>query len=297
MGIIDTARFIMRHPLNRERKTAALIHWLRWQLGSRLLFGWPVAVPFANGASLLAKPGMTGATGNIYCGLHEFEDMAFVLHFLRPNDLFADIGANIGSYTILACTTGARCISFEPVPATYEKFLDNLNLNRSSEQVDARNEAVGQNAGWIEMITDQDTTNQALKSGEKYAGETERVPVTALDKVLQGKIPKLIKIDVECFETEVLAGANQTLMHPQLQAVIMELNGSGVRYGYDENALHLSMLEAGFRSCQYKPMERKIVDLHGNRPETGNTLYIRDLETARNTVKTASRQRVVGIDL
>lgn len=45
---------------------------------------------------------MTGATGNIYVGLHEFEDMAFLLHVLRRTDLFVDVGANIGSYTILA---------------------------------------------------------------------------------------------------------------------------------------------------------------------------------------------------
>jgi hypothetical protein len=44
-------------------------------------------------------------SGNIYAGLHEFGDMAFVLHFLRAGDLFADVGANIGSYTVLASMT------------------------------------------------------------------------------------------------------------------------------------------------------------------------------------------------
>jgi hypothetical protein len=37
------------------------------------------------------------ATGNLYVGLHEFEEMAFLLHFLRRGDLFADVGANVGS--------------------------------------------------------------------------------------------------------------------------------------------------------------------------------------------------------
>jgi hypothetical protein len=43
---------------------------------------------------------MTGATGNVYYGLHEFQDMAFVTHYLREGYLFADIGANIGSYSV-----------------------------------------------------------------------------------------------------------------------------------------------------------------------------------------------------
>ena len=39
------------------------------------------------GSKLIVRNGMTGATGNIYCGLHEFADMGFVLHLLRPGDL------------------------------------------------------------------------------------------------------------------------------------------------------------------------------------------------------------------
>ena len=63
---------------------------------------------------------MTGATGNIYTGLHEFEDMMFLLHLLRPGDIFVDAGANIGSYTVLAsAVVGAKSISFEPVPPLF----------------------------------------------------------------------------------------------------------------------------------------------------------------------------------
>ena len=55
-----------------------------------------------------------GATGNLYVGLHEFEEMAFLLHFLRRGDLFADVDANVGSYTILAAVAvGTEAIAFE----------------------------------------------------------------------------------------------------------------------------------------------------------------------------------------
>ena len=57
---------------------------------------------------------MTGATGNIYAGLHEFVDMAFCLHLLRSGDLFVDVGANIGSYTVLASkVAGANSVTLE----------------------------------------------------------------------------------------------------------------------------------------------------------------------------------------
>ena len=101
MGLISIARFIIDHPLSQGRILANLGRFACWQIGARLARG-PVATRFVNSAQLLASPGMTGATGNVYVGLHEFTDMSFVLHFLRPNDLFVDVGANIGSYTILA---------------------------------------------------------------------------------------------------------------------------------------------------------------------------------------------------
>ena len=46
--------------------------------------------------------------------------MALVLHVLRPDDVFVDIGANVGSYTILGGgAAGADCISIEPIPSTF----------------------------------------------------------------------------------------------------------------------------------------------------------------------------------
>jgi len=296
MGFMNTFHFIANHPLTREHKIKALTRWLRWQIGSRVL-GLPVAMPFINNPRLLAKPGMTGATGNIYCGLHEFEDMGFVLHFLRPGDVFVDIGANIGSYTILASATGASTISFEPVPSTFEALLDNIHLNRLEACADARNQAVGRADGEIEMIADQDTTNQALRAGDHYEGKTIRVPVVTLDGVLQNKIPKLIKIDVEGYETEVLAGAMATLANPSLRAVVMELNGSGARYGFDEKKLHLQMQGIGFRSCRYEPATRRIVDLKGQQSTTGNTLYLRNSEAIEAEVRQSPIYRVIGTEL
>ena len=157
MGLLNTFRFIAQHPVTRDHKFSAYGRWLRWQVGSRIL-GWPVAVPFVNDTRLLVRPGLTGATGNVYCGLHEYEDMAFVLHLLRPGDLFVDIGANIGSYTLLASAAGANILCFEPVRSTFESLLDNIHLNRLETRVEARNQAVGRAGGEIEMIVDQDTT-------------------------------------------------------------------------------------------------------------------------------------------
>jgi len=275
MGLLNTYRCITCHPLATRNKIGAFMRWMRWQIGSRIL-GWPVIVPFVDNSFLLVKPGMTGATGNIYCGLHEFEDMAFVLHALQKGDLFVDIGANIGAYTVLASVTGATVICFEPVKETYESLLDNLYVNRLDGKIDARMQALGRATGMLTMMADRDTRNQIVTEEEQYSGEVVQVSVSTLDSALAGQVPKLIKIDVEGFETDVVKGGEKTFSDPRLQAVIMELNGSGSKYGYDEDKLHNRMISFGFGSYIYEPFTRKLIDTGGHYTGTGNTLYIRD---------------------
>ena len=133
----DTARLIWSHPLSSRNRAEALKRWLRWQVGSRILPGSAI-VPFAGSAVLVVQPGLAGATGNIYLGLHEFEDMSFVLHCLREGDRFADIGANVGTYTVLASAVrGAETLAIEPVPETFAHLLDNLRVNGIESRVRA----------------------------------------------------------------------------------------------------------------------------------------------------------------
>lgn len=296
MSLFQTFKIIFNHPLTRTQRLAAYIRWLRWQLGSRINLGASV-VEFVGGARLLAQPGMTGATGNIYCGLHECHDMGFVLHFLREEDFFLDVGANIGSYTVLASgAVGAETLCFEPVPKTFRHLLDNIHLNRLTDRVKAHNVAVGSEAGEIEMMADQDTVNRVI-TGETYAGETVKVPVVVLDEILAGRVPKLIKIDVEGFETQVLLGAMRTLVNPRLEAVLMELNGSGNAYGFDEQALHYSMIDLGFKQCAYNALTRELRIGTDKNWYTGNNLYVRNPKLAQDLLRSAKRYPVIGMQL
>ena len=254
-------------------------------------------MPFVDWTRLLVQPGMTGATQNIYCGLHEFEDMAFVLHALRPGDLFADIGSNVGSYTILAAgAAGSNCVSFEPLPATFVHLLDNIRLNNLESKVTAKNIGVGASLGSLTFTSGLDTVNHVLAEGEVVANTIE-VPVAPLDAALSGSALTLMKIDVEGFETEVLNGATDTMQGSSLLAVVMELNGSGLRYGYDEEKIHQRMLSWGFAPARYDPLQRTITVLHSRSSSTGNTLYVRNLECLRDRVRTAPPHTVLGASL
>ena len=213
MGFISTVRFIIDHPLSRGRKLSNLSRFARCQIGSRLSRR-PLAVQFANSAQMFASRGMTGATGNIYVGLHEFVDMSFVLHFLRPNDLFVDIGANIGSYTILAsAAVGANCISFEPDPEAWQWLCENIKLNHVVSLVEAHQQAVGSEIGVLNLSRDEGPTNHIIPKTEVTSQnrQSRSVEATRLDQALGSRHPIMLKIDVEGFETKVISGACRVL--------------------------------------------------------------------------------------
>ena len=67
MRLYRLLSFVWNHPLNAGGKVAAVLRVIRWQLAARLLPG-PIALQYVEHTQLFATLGMTGATGNWYCG-------------------------------------------------------------------------------------------------------------------------------------------------------------------------------------------------------------------------------------
>jgi FkbM family methyltransferase len=293
MSIFNTLGFITSHPLNHQQKLTALVRFAKWQVSSRLAPG-AIVFDWVNGSRFLVRRGETGLTGNIYSGLHEFADMSYLLHVSRPEDLFVDVGANVGSYTILACSAvGARGYAFEPIPSTHSRLVENLRLNCLEQKVRHPNVGIGETSGELLFTADGDTVNHALAEGETCA-DTVSVEVTTLDTVLKDESPSLIKIDVEGFEKPVLLGAQSILSNTSLHSVIMELNGSGERYGFDESTILEMMLDHGFRTYSYQPFQRTLLDLSGKNLDSGNTLFIRNKEYVEDRIRSAGKITVNG---
>jgi FkbM family methyltransferase len=291
LGLSSTLKFVASHPLGRRHRLRSFWRVARWQLVSRLL-PHPMLFPFVNGTRIAVERGLSGATGNIYVGLHEFEDMAFVLHVLRPTDLFCDIGANVGVYTVLASgVVGTRTISFEPVPGTNTWLKLNAAINQIADRVELHEVALGAEVGSTQFTLDLGPANRvAVRGGESVT--TMSVPISTLDRELAGRVPAVIKIDVEGFETAVMDGARETLASNDLKCIIMELNGSGRAFGYDEAALKAKLMGLGFAEYSYRPFERRLVAKEMSTAE--NVLLIRDTAWAAKRVAEAPAFSVLG---
>jgi len=201
-----------------------------------------------------------------------------------------DVGANIGSYTVLAGGgVKARVTAVEPIPATYAHLQRNVALNGLTDLVRCCQLGLSDKAGALRFSSGLDTVNHVLAEGEDLPGVD--VLVTRLDDLVGQDVPVLMKIDVEGHELAVLHGGAATLGDPRLLAVIMETNGSGVRYGVSDDQLIAVMRGHGFVPFGYDPFGRRLVDV---RASSGNTVFVRDKAAVEARVKAAPRFRLVN---
>lgn len=286
MSLFKIINNILNHPININNKLKAILCFAKWQLGSRIL-NCPVSVPFVNESRLLVQTGMTGATGNIYNGLHEFEDMAFLLHFLRPKDLFLDIGSNVGSYTVLAsAVVGSQSISIEPIPDTYQILLQNIRLNGIDPLCKCYNIGISSKIGKLPFTTNLDSMNHVVNN-KTLTANTCMVTVTTLDKLLiSHSFPILIKIDVEGHHAEIIKGATKTLSNPNVIALIIEYESMNMIYKQN-SYVHSVITNYKFMPYKYLPFEKILIPLKTYNT-TRNTIYIKDISFAKQRIESSS---------
>jgi FkbM family methyltransferase len=155
-------------------------------------------------------------------GQHYYSHRAAALdklygQFVAPGDLVFDIGAHVGGRVTAFRRLGATVVAVEPQPA----LVLTLNLLYGRDpSVAIVPSAVGRAPGSVRMLinvnnpTVSSASNDFVRAACGAAGwegqvwdKSLRVPMTTLDALIAAHgVPAFIKIDVEGFEQEVLAG-------------------------------------------------------------------------------------------
>ncbi|MBU3604149.1 FkbM family methyltransferase [Polynucleobacter sp. AP-Kaivos-20-H2] len=273
----QTAQFIWSHPLNQGQRSAALRKFIWWQIRSRLS-RQPAIIGWVDDARFIVRRGETGLTGNLYAGFMEWKDMLFLLHYLRPQVTFVDVGANIGAYTILASkVVGCNSLAFEPIFSTVEKLRKQVAVNSIENLVRVINCGVGSKNEKLCFTNNHDTRNKVSLSKDVFVTE---VPVISLDSQEYPTQSLFLKIDVEGYEYEVLKGAAKLLSSGRVIAILVELNGGGGDYGRSNEEIHDYITSHHFIPISYDPLRRVIQTLSSFNPNNENTIYVRDVESA-----------------
>ena len=141
--------------------------------------------------------------------------------YLRRGDIFIDVGANAGSYTIWAAELGAEVIALEPVKDTYDLLVENLKLNGyEAKTIQA---AVGASSGVVRFTSGQDDQNHIDSSGDI------EVEMVTIDLIIGAAEIAGMKIDVEGFEIDVLRGCVRSLREQRIGLMELEWNSTSER--------------------------------------------------------------------
>ena len=159
-------------------------------------------------------------------GMFDYNNMHFIKMLLKNGGIFFDIGANIGSYSLVASEQKeARIFAFEPHPSTFRLLKENLVLN-GRNNVLAQNTAVGSTEGKI-LFTDEFGSPLNHRVDNKETPEKKLIEVDCLriDTFcrLMNVLPQFVKIDVEGFEYDVLTGFGDCL--EAVDVIFIEING------------------------------------------------------------------------
>lgn len=287
MNTLSLVRHVLSHPLNRRQKWRALCRLGKWQFSSRISFG-AQAVPFVSGTRLLLSKGMTGGTGCIYFGLPDYAEMTFLLHSLQSEDVFFDVGANIGIYTVLASgVSKCRSIAFEPVPATFLNLVDNVNINALNELVTLRPVALGPCAGRALITTQHGPKNRIIVDSSSDV-PAQSITMSTLDLEAQSLHPTFIKVDVEGFENEVLRGGTSVLESIDLWGLMLE------SFSSEFSSVHSMLLNHGFTAASYNPRDRVLREIQEGVSIDVNCLYLRNIDDLSKRVAKAETRSIYG---
>jgi FkbM family methyltransferase len=278
--LANLRRFFGGHPLTSSAPHSAWFRFASWQFRSR--FREEIEFDWIGGQRLAVRRGMAGATGNIYVGLHEFYDMMLLLHLLRPGDLFLDIGANVGTYTVLASgVCRAKTRAFEPDVDTLRHLKKNIEINKLDGLVVVHECALGAATGEIAFTVGQDTVNRIATEG---AEKTRMVRIERLDTIVADASPIMMKVDVEGAEQQVLLGAEKVLADPGLRVIELETVTEDIA---------AIMARNGFEMAFYNPWSRRL-DRHSSGHKSSNSLFVRDWPFVEARLKSAQGISVLG---
>ena len=239
----SVSKFIWTHPSNKGRRVRAVARAASFQVRGRLLHQRALA-PLGSSSRIWVDLHRTAGSKSLYANPPDHPEMVVWRRWLRRGDVFIDVGANVGTYTIWAADLGATVVALEPAPDTCALLRENVALN--GYPVEVIEAAAGAEPGTVRFTAGRDCLNQVDASGEA------EVAVVVLDDVIGTRRVRGVKVDVEGFELEVLRGCRSALAEGRIDLMQLEWNDASVNLlSQDRQAVADFLHEYGYEI--YRP--------------------------------------------
>ena len=213
----EIVKFIWTHPSNQTGRVRALLRGTRFQARARLLNRRTLA-RLGDRSLVWVDLHRTAASKVLYANPPDHREMLIWKRVIRQGDLFVDVGANIGAYSIWAAELGADVIALEPAEDTFALLVENVALN--GYDVRTIEAAAGAACDTVRFTSGRDCVNRL-----DPAGSVETVMLT-VDSIIKDRTVGGMKVDVEGFEIDVLRGCHRGLSEHRIKLIQLEWNAT-----------------------------------------------------------------------
>ena len=250
----EQMRLALKDPANATEKSKTRARVLRFHLAT-VLFHKPTAFPVGKHSRILVDSKFPSTLKALTSRTPDGDNMLAWGRILSPGDVFVDVGANAGLYSVMAADLGARVVSVEPFAECRKALVANQVLNGFEFEIvpaALASEALIEQRGRMMTLTeDKGPSNHLLlQDGSKGA----RVRVMTLDEVIDDKVDrnevvKGLKVDVEGAELLVLEGAVRAISGGRIKWIQLEYNNLARDNGFaqDRNSTREFLLDHKYR--------------------------------------------------
>jgi len=270
-----TVRYLVNHPSPVRNRVRAIVR-LVWRQFSKRVILRPIIFHW-HGMVFEVFPESTCAGSVYYLDMPDWWEMRFLQRFLRPGDVAADVGANIGVYSMLAASLvgpEGSVVAFEPDPLNVDRLRRQVQRNQLS-QLHIVEAAVAERCSELFLKAGKDS----LSSIAMGPSEGIAVAAVSLDNYFESRRPPIyIKVDVEGYEEAVVRGASSLMQRNFPLVWQLELGGMKNCYGYSEASICNKLISHGYQFCRYNADQGTLTPLgqiYGDHQD--NVLAVRDL--------------------
>lgn len=189
----------------------------------------------------------------------EIDEIKFIKQTLKRGDVFIDIGANVGLFSVVASECvgeKGKVISYEPTPNIFNRLKENANLN-DYQNIICHNLALSNEVGELRL----NISNNGFDAWNSFAENqiilqnSISVPVSTLDqelKDLELNRISMVKIDVEGWEKFVLHGGSDFFQKHSPIVMIEFTEENTFKAGYTVQELYFIMIKWGYSWFRFK---------------------------------------------
>jgi FkbM family methyltransferase len=187
-----------------------------------------VVVRLKNGYQIAVREGEFIGNNIINTRCHDAPLGEFLWRLVRQGDTCIDVGANIGYVTLLMaaqCSPSGNCISFEADPSLFHQLVENVGQNHISH-ITLVNAAVSDKNGMLSFLK-ADKLNMGLgRVVIEPTSSSVQISAVRLDEYFAKlNCARVVKIDVEGHELQVLKGMSAALEAKKVENVVFEEHG------------------------------------------------------------------------